>query len=591
MDEQSPLIRPEAADDGEIRSHPLENSLDLTDSTVLSKSSWYLFLLTLCIGGLQIVWSVELSNGSPFLLSLGMSKSLVAFVWLAGPMTGVLVQPYIGILSDNCRVPWGKRRPFMISGGIATMICLLGLAWTREIIAVVTGAFGADPKGNVVHVFNLTWATVLMWILDFSINTIQAAIRAFIVDNAPTHQQEAANAWASRIVGVGNVFGYIFGYVDLPRHFPFFGNTQFKVLCVIASLALGSTLLVSCLAVKERDPRLEGPPRTEGRPGVFGFFKEVFLSIKRLPPPIRKICQVQFCHWAGWFPFLFYMTTYIGQLYVNPFLKPGLSDEEVEALWAKATRLGTFALLVFAIVSLSSNVLLPFVIVPTYKPTLSDSAVTTSSPAQSRPRSSSLGDLPYSGSTTNLSIYSTPEYTGVSRPASASAPTVFARTLSRLQIPGLTLRRMWLLAQLLFSICMFSTIFIQTPLAATVMTGIVGVSWALTLWAPFALISAEIAKRDEELRQKRRLKLDNGESGDDDEENADQAGVILGLHNVAVSFPQVLATLVSSAVFKLLQKPRNVPGDTSVAWTLRLGGLATLGAAWFTSRLGDGSGD
>jgi len=66
-----------------------------------TKSTWFLFLLTLSGLGLQIAWSVETSNGSPYLLSLGISKSLLALVWIAGPLSGVLVQPYVGLKSDN----------------------------------------------------------------------------------------------------------------------------------------------------------------------------------------------------------------------------------------------------------------------------------------------------------------------------------------------------------------------------------------------------------------------------------------------------------------------------------------------------------
>ena len=587
-DEISPLIGPDHANDGTVTPQSLDPSRPSTESevesAVESKSTLYLFLLTLCIGGLQIVWSVELSNGSPFLLSLGMSKALMAVVWLAGPMTGVLVQPYIGILSDKCRISWGKRKPFMIGGALATVISLGGLAWTREIITGITGIFGADPKGNFVHVTILTWATVLMWILDISINTIQAAIRAFIVDNAPAHQQEAANAWASRIVGFGSVLGYLFGYIDLPHYLSSMGDTQFKILCLLAALVLGTTLAISCLAVKERDPRLEGPPK-ESKAGLLAFFQEVFLSIKRMPPQIRKICEIQFCHWAGWFPFLFYITTYIGQLYVDPLLTPSMSDEDVDALWAKATRIGTLALLIFAIISLVANVVLPSVIAPTYEPDASEAVIFNQRPGR-RLRSSSLSSLPYTGSVTNVSTTSITQQTSV---IFQKTPNILNRAMSRLRVPWLTLRRTWLLAQLLFSICMFSTVFITTSTAATVMTAIVGISWALTLWAPFALIAAEIASKDEEHRQRRRRKMENGETLDDEDDRHDQAGVILGLHNVAVSSPQVVATLVSSVVFKILQKPRNVPGDTSVAWCLRLGGVATLGAAWFTSRLSEGT--
>jgi solute carrier family 45, member 1/2/4 len=172
VDEQSPLISPENTDhNDEVIDLPLSQFLDLADSSVESKSAWYLFLLTLSIGGLQITWSVEISNGSPFLLSLGMSKSLVAVVWLAGPLSGVLVQPYIGILSDNCRVSWGKRKPYMIFGALATIASLMAMAWTKEIVLGIVTLFNGDPEGNAAHVMILTYATVLMWILDCSINT------------------------------------------------------------------------------------------------------------------------------------------------------------------------------------------------------------------------------------------------------------------------------------------------------------------------------------------------------------------------------------------------------------------------------------
>lgn len=133
------------------------------------------------------------------------------------------------------------------------------------------------------------------------------------MDNAPAHQQDSANAWAGRMTGVGNVLGYLSGFVNLPRSMPFFGNTQFKVLCVIAGLALGGTLAISCFYVRERDPREEGPPAPE-KGGIIAFFKQVLESIRRLSPQIRSICAVQFFAWIGWFPFLFYITTYVGEI-------------------------------------------------------------------------------------------------------------------------------------------------------------------------------------------------------------------------------------------------------------------------------------
>lgn len=501
-----------------------------------------------------------------------MSKSLLAFVWIAGPLTGTLVQPYVGLRSDNCRSPLGKRKPFMIGGGIATIASLLLLAWTRDIIRAISSIFDAEPKSESVKWLCIIFATICMYALDFAVNTVQAGIRAFIVDNCPSHQQEESNAWASRLTGAGNIIGYYLGFADLPRAVPFFGNTQFKCLCSIASIGLAISLAISCFYIKERDPRLEGPP-PENQTGLITFFSLVFKSARRLPLQIQRVCQVQLFAWVAWFPFLFYMTTYIGQIYVNPIFEehPNPSDDEIDDAWEHATRVGTFALFIFAITSFSANIILPFVVTPTTK-----------------------------GAAHIEQLTSTPSHINPSPHESQNLPSRRQRfwnrfDLSILRIPGLTLRRTWLLAHILFALCMFSTFFISSTRAAIVMTGFVGFSWSLTLWAPFALIAAEVSKRDVERQRLRRAIQSQAPIASSSttptflktDDAADQAGIVLGLHNVAISAPQIFSTLVSSVVFRALQKPRGVPWDDSVGWVLRFGGIAAVGAAWATGRVGD----
>ncbi|KAI9794703.1 MAG: hypothetical protein M1835_006439 [Candelina submexicana] len=554
QNEASPLIIPQRLEDDVWRSSTaLLTPLDDLENEEIeeTKSVWYLLLLTIPMGGLQISWSVELSNFSPYLLSLGLSKSLLALVWIAGPLSGTLVQPYVGIKSDACRVSWGKRKPFMIVGGIATIVSLLAVAWAKEIVHGFLGRFGINPEAKGVKTATIIFAVLFVYILDFAINTVQAGIRAYIVDNAPTHQQEDANAWASRISGVGNILGYLSGYVDLPAILPIFGNTEFKVLCMVAVLSLGGTLAISCSLIKERDPRTEAPP-TEAVGGVTAFLGRVFTSFNRLPPKIRKVCEVQFFAWIGWFPFLFYITTYVGEIYVEPYFaaNPHMTPDEIDTLWEQAVRLGTFSLLIFAVTSFLSNVLLPFIVAPSYKPrpsrSLSASAVSILSLA-------SLG----SQKTSRIN-----------------------RWVNKLVIPWLTLRRAWFLSHILFAICMWLTLIVRTTVAATALVGLVGVAWALTNWAPFALISAEISKRDA---------IHRGQLRDPDaiidDRCEDQAGIVLGLHNVAIAAPQIIATLGSSAIFRLLQKPRGSVGDDSVGWVLRIGGVAALIAAYMTIRV------
>ena len=400
------------------------------------------------------------------------------------------------------------------------------------------------------------------------------------MDCAPTHQQDDANAWAVKTTGIGNILGYLFGYVNLPRYVPFLGDTQFKCLCAISVIAMFATLGISCSAIKERDPRLEGdlPPYQNG---VFAFFKSMSRSIARLPRQISRVCQVQFAAWIGWFPFLFYITTYIGEIYVEPYFaeNPNMTKEEIDQTWERATRIGTFALLIWGITTFVASIILPWLIVPAFEHPLQP----TSTPLTPTSMSASNHFNPH-----NLS------------------PRSFSRSLlshwhritnltHHLRIPNLTLRRLWLISHFIFFACMWLTFLVHTTTTATILVGLVGIPWAITNWAPFALISAEISKRDAIRRGVLRPPpTRDGEllaRGEDDAHGADQAGVVLGIHNVALAAPQVIATLVSSAIFRALQKPRGSVGDESVAWVLRFGGLCALIAAWLTMRVGEEADD
>lgn len=383
---------------------------------------------------------------------------------------------------------------------------------------------------------------------------------------------------ASRITGFGNIFGYVAGYINLPTIAWFLGNTQFKDLCAIASIALGSTVLLSCILIKERDPRLEGPAPKNGGPGALSFFANLLTSIKRLPPQIKKVCIVQFCAWIGFFPMLFYTSSYIGEVWIEPQLEanPNMTPEELDDLYEQATRVGTFALLIFSIVSLIANLLLPLFIAPTYD----------SQPFYGEEES------PGEGPADSIRSYNDEKKSWT----------------EYLIIPGLTLRRAWMLAQLLFMGCMLCTVLVRTVEAATALIGLVGITWAVTLWAPWAIISAEISRRDATVRaQKRRAQSpDRSDAGsinsssrfdgytddqdhklDSEDEEIDQAGVILGIHNMAIACPQIIATVGSSIIFRIFQKPRGTPGDHSIAIVLAIGGVAVGFSAFFIHRMQD----
>ena len=77
---------------------------------------------------------IENIDCTPYLLQLGLTKSRTSMVWIAGPLSGLIMQPIVGVIADNSRSKWGRRRPFMIGGSIIVALCLLILGWTAEIV-------------------------------------------------------------------------------------------------------------------------------------------------------------------------------------------------------------------------------------------------------------------------------------------------------------------------------------------------------------------------------------------------------------------------------------------------------------------------
>jgi len=125
---------------------------------------------------------------------------------------------------------------------------------------------------------------------------------------------------------------------------------------------------------------------------------------------------------------------------------------------------------------------------------------------------------------------------------------------------------------------MFSTFFATSQATATLIIASAGLSWALTLWAPFAIIGNELA-----LRKKRQDAVDGLDVADVISKSEDevQAGAIMGLHNVAISAPQIVAALACSGIFGLAKVAGSHYGT---GWVLRAGGVAALGAAYLTYR-------
>ncbi|KAF8839456.1 MFS general substrate transporter [Paxillus ammoniavirescens] len=391
--------------------------------------------LTLGLFGVQVLWSVEMSYASPYLLSLGLSKSLMAIVFLAGPLSGLIVQPMIGILADNSTSRFGRRRPLIIAGSVLCGLATLLLGYTRPIATFFTTL--GSPSNDVLTV----WLAVLsIYCIDFSINAVQALDRALLVDTLPPTEQPTGNAWAARMLAVGSVAGFFVGNLDLPWIFPFIGSAQLEVFSVIASLLLFATHIWVCSQVKERVLFA-----SSGGPGNFRQeLKKLWKTLMRLPKVIRQICFIQFfiaSAWLAWFPVLFYTTLYIGDLHKNSSPIPE-NDDAAIALDTESTRLGARALLYSALVSLAANVILPSLVVR-------EKESHASSSHQPKPK----------------------------------------WWLERVRIH---LASLWAVSHFVFASCMAATFLTSSVSGATFIMSVTGFCWAITQWAPFALLAEAI---------------------------------------------------------------------------------------------------
>lgn len=230
---------------------------------------------------------------TPYLLELGLTKSKISLVWIAGPLSGLIMQPIVGVIADRSTSRWGRRRPFMVGGMILVSIFLLLLGWTKEFVHLfVTDKEAIKSATIFVAVFSI-------YGIDFAINAVQGSCRGLIVDTLPIPKQQLGSSWASRMVAVGSLVGYGAGAIDLGKVFgPMLGDTQFKQLTAVAAITLCLTVGVTSYAVTERVLVSDGNEEDE-KLGPIQVLSTIANKAMNLPRGIAAICYVQFWAWIG----------------------------------------------------------------------------------------------------------------------------------------------------------------------------------------------------------------------------------------------------------------------------------------------------
>lgn len=248
----------------------------------------------MCFGffGIQFGWSLQMGNMSAIYEFLGASPEEIPGLWLAAPMTGLLVQPIVGYLSDRTWHPTlGRRRPFFLIGAILSSIALFYM-----------------PNASAVWM-----AAGTLWILDSCINITMEPFRAFVADNLDESQQSYGYAMQSMFIGAASfIAGFLPGLLV-----SWFGVSREKGAGgipqnIMWSFYIGSAVFLFAVlytVFKSREYPPSDPEWKSKKDNKVQGWKEVLHAILQMPDAMKRLAVVQFLTWPGLFLMWFYYST------------------------------------------------------------------------------------------------------------------------------------------------------------------------------------------------------------------------------------------------------------------------------------------
>ncbi len=243
--------------------------------------------------GIQFGWGLQMANMSSIFEHLGASAHSLPILWLAAPLTGLIVQPIIGNLSDHTWGPLGRRRPYLLGGAITASIALVLM-----------------PRSST-----LWMAAGLLWLLDSSANVSMVPFRAFVGDLLPKTQRTQGFAMQSVMVGLGAIaassmpwlLNHLFkidASTDLKHRIPVTVEISFYVG---AALFLGTTIWTA-VTTPESPPKdlAQFEQRQAEHGGLLNSLQATFQALQQMPTTMQQLAWVQMFTWLGIFCFFLY---------------------------------------------------------------------------------------------------------------------------------------------------------------------------------------------------------------------------------------------------------------------------------------------
>jgi maltose/moltooligosaccharide transporter len=244
-------------------------------------SFWQIWNMSFGFLGIQFGWGLQLANMSPIYKYLHAEESSLPYLWLAGPITGLLIQPIIGSMSDRTWNRLGRRRPYFLTGAI-----------------LASAALFIMPDSSAVWM-----AAGLLWILDASINITMEPFRAFVADKLPEEQRTLGFVMQSFFIGIGqtlaNALPYLFtalGIVGvMATGIPLSVDYAFKIGAIVFLVAVVWTVVTTKEYPPENMEAFERMKRE--KKGVLAGVAEITSSLAEMPTTMKQLAVVQFFTW------------------------------------------------------------------------------------------------------------------------------------------------------------------------------------------------------------------------------------------------------------------------------------------------------
>ncbi|HSE38620.1 MAG TPA: MFS transporter [Blastocatellia bacterium] len=255
-------------------------------------SFWQIWNMSFGFLGIQFGWGLQLGNMSAIYEKLGAKPDDIPILWLAAPLTGLIVQPIIGSMSDRTWTRVGRRRPYFLVGAL-----------------LASSALFVMPTSST-----LWMAAGLLWILDASINISMEPFRAFVADKLNAEQRNVGFVMQSFFIGLGaTAAGWLpiifskFGVKEeTASGIPLTVKYSFQIGAAVFLLAVLYTVITS----KEYPPENLEEFRRKQREkrGAGAGLREIFEAIREMPRTMKQLAIVQIFTWLGLFcMWLFYV--------------------------------------------------------------------------------------------------------------------------------------------------------------------------------------------------------------------------------------------------------------------------------------------